>query len=93
MLMPFLILLLRIVGVSSGVMLIGLGIPLFFLPIPLGLIFIALGVLVLVMSSTEVARWVRRLRRRHAKFDASLRRIEDALPSLVRRILASTRPA
>jgi len=58
MLMPLVIIVLRVLGVSAGVIMIGLGIPLFFLPIPLGLIFVALGLVVLAISSTEVARWI-----------------------------------
>lgn len=91
--MPFFILLLRLVGVSVGVMMIGLGVPLFFLPIPLGLIFIAAGLLLLVASSTEAARWIRGLRRQMPKLDGALCKLEALLPGIVRRILAHTRPS
>lgn len=91
--MPILILILRLIGVSSGVIMIGLGVPLFFLPIPLGLIFIAIGLVLLIASSTEVTGWIRALRRRHPKLDGALRNLEAALPGLIRRILSNTRPA
>jgi hypothetical protein len=91
--MPLVFLALRLAGVALGVTLIGLGVPLFFMPIPLGLIFIALGILVLIVSSRQAARWVRGVRKRNPGFDARLRRLEGALPGLVARVLATTRPA
>jgi hypothetical protein len=90
--MPLVALILRAVGVLLGMTFIGLGVPLFFMPIPLGLIFIALGVLVLIVSSARAARLVRRFRARNPDFDARLRRIELAMPRLLARILAGTRP-
>ncbi len=91
--MSFVVLALRVTGVILGVALIGLGVPLFVMPIPLGLIFIALGLLLLVISSREVAQWVRERRQRHPNFDARLRRFEDGLPRLLQRVLATTRPS
>lgn len=91
--MPFLAVLLRVIGIALGVTLIGVGVPLFVMPIPLGLIFIALGILLLIISSTHAAKWVRGQRTRHPKFDARLRRIEDGLPGFIRGVLTTTRPA
>jgi hypothetical protein len=91
--MSLVLIALRIIGVAIGVTLIGVGLPLFFMPIPLGLIFIALGILVLIVSSAQAAAAVRGLRRRNPRFDSRLRKVEDAMPGFLSRILAVTRPS
>lgn len=90
--MGFIVVALRIAGVCLGAGLVLVGLPLLVTPIPVGAIMVALGILILVVSSTHAADWVRRRRRRHPGFDANMRSFEDRCPPVMRHALKRTRP-
>lgn len=62
------------------------------MPIPLGLIMIAFGLALLAPYFVPVQRFVRSLRRKHPKFDDTMRKFKHKCPPVIKTAIEKTCP-
>lgn len=77
---------------ALAIVLLVAGLILFPFPIPLGLPLIVIGLALLISSSDASAELMTRIRRRHPRLDATLRRAEPKIPAWLRAPIRKTDP-